>query len=94
MPLPGLSHRKGLRSSQNDPEAVMSGCMQSPPVDVKCGLSEHPSDEAVDAMLSHHWVGCNKYFYRSLARRALLHAAMQKPSQVTVLLYSSCGNVE
>ncbi len=59
--------------------------MLSDPLDLDATLSQLPQQTA-DAETRAAWSGCQKYMLRCVARRALLHSALNTPSQVDALL--------
>ncbi|XP_003200751.2 midasin [Danio rerio] len=86
----GLSYRKGLtwsRTADSD-ETV---CLQ--PVEIKVALSavktNDNSEQMLFAEMTNAWEGCEKYFYRSWARRNALLTALQSAVKELGL-----GNVE
>ncbi|XP_039980712.1 midasin isoform X5 [Xiphias gladius] len=86
----GLSYRKGLIwNSTADPEKTLS--MQ--PLEMSTALSAVSDQEQVENMLFTElltaWDGCQKYFYRSWARKMALQTALQHPAKELGL-----GNVE
>ncbi|XP_066547692.1 midasin isoform X2 [Amia ocellicauda] len=86
----GLSYRKGLTWNRAaDPEESLS----LPPLELKNALLVVTGADEQESMLfgeiSAAWDGCQKYFYRSLARRTTLQTALQTPAKEVGL-----GNVE
>ncbi|RXM29707.1 Midasin [Acipenser ruthenus] len=86
----GLSYRKGLAWTRTaDPEETL----RLHPLDLKNALSVVNSTDRQENMLfaemAAAWNGCQKYFYRSLARRVGLQAALLTPAKELGL-----GNVE
>ncbi|XP_077018521.1 midasin isoform X2 [Tamandua tetradactyla] len=86
----GLSYRKGLvwARSKNPQEML-----HLHPLDLQSALSIVSSTQVADSRLcseiSSSWDGCQKYFYRSLARHARLNAALATPAKEM-----SVGSVE
>ncbi|XP_062857908.1 midasin [Trichomycterus rosablanca] len=86
----GLSYRKGLTWGRTaDPEEPL--CLH--PIEMKTTLSALRTQEHTENMLfdemSGAWDGCQKYFYRSWARRNAMQAALQSAVKELGL-----GNVE
>ncbi|XP_030054953.1 midasin [Microcaecilia unicolor] len=86
----GLSYRKGLVWSRSkDPQDVL----YLHPLNLRSALalvnSAPESDSILHIELSSTWDGCEKYFYRSLARHARLKAAFSTPAKEIGL-----GNIE
>ncbi|XP_036943295.1 midasin isoform X1 [Acanthopagrus latus] len=86
----GLSYRKGLMWNRTaDP--VKSLCMQ--PLEMNTALSAVRNQEQAESMLFTElltaWDGCQKYFYRSWARRTALQTALQHAAKELGL-----GNIE
>ncbi|TSL47560.1 Midasin [Bagarius yarrelli] len=86
----GLSYRKGLTWNRTaDPEEPLF--LQ--PVEIRTTLTALKTQEPTENMLFNQmtgtWDGCQKYFYRSWARRNALQAAMQ-----TAVKELGLGNVE
>lgn len=86
----GLSYRKGLTWSRTaDPDETV--CLQ--PVEMKVALSavktKDNSEQTLFAEMTNAWEGCEKYFYRSWARRNALLTALQSAVKELGL-----GNVE
>ncbi|XP_051581140.1 midasin isoform X2 [Myxocyprinus asiaticus] len=86
----GLSYRKGLTWGRTaDPEETLS--LQ--PIEMKTALSAVKTQDNTEHMLfaeiTNAWEGCEKYFYRSWARRNAMMTALQ--SSVKEL---GLGNVE
>ncbi|XP_061423759.1 LOW QUALITY PROTEIN: midasin [Lethenteron reissneri] len=77
----GLSYRKGLtvaRISSDDE------WMSLPPVDVPTALRQAPLGESLKGMVEHverSWTDCQRYFYRSVARRCGLRTVLTAPSK-------------
>ncbi|KAM4522940.1 midasin [Odontesthes bonariensis] len=74
----GLSYRKGLIWNRaSDPKQTL--CLQ--PLDLTIALSAVKNQEPAESMLFTEilaaWDGCEKYFYRSWARRTALQTALQ-----------------
>ncbi|XP_053447165.1 midasin isoform X2 [Nycticebus coucang] len=78
----GLSYRKGLAwvRSKNPQEML-----HLHPLDLRSALSiisnAHEADSRLLTEISSSWDGCQKYFYRSLARHARLSAALTAPAK-------------
>uniref|UniRef100_T1J0I3 Midasin n=1 Tax=Strigamia maritima TaxID=126957 RepID=T1J0I3_STRMM len=75
----GISYRKGLIlwKENNATEFV-----HLPPVDIEVSLQMVESkfnQTEINKCLTSVWNGCAKYFYRSVARLALLHTASENP---------------
>ncbi|XP_048240547.1 midasin-like [Haliotis rufescens] len=66
----GLSYRKGLTMAEDTGKAMLVS-----PIDVVAGVEEESTE------LSGLWSGCLKYYYRCVARRARLTAALHTPSK-------------
>ncbi|TKS75776.1 Midasin MIDAS-containing protein [Collichthys lucidus] len=86
----GLSYRKGLMWNRTaDPENTL--CM--PPLEMSTALSAVRNQEQAENMLFTElltaWDGCQKYFYRSWARRTTLQTALQNAAKEMGL-----GNIE
>ncbi|KAG2468110.1 MDN1 protein, partial [Polypterus senegalus] len=86
----GLSYRKGITWSRTvDPNDIM----YINPLDLKGALNVVKSNTEPEKMIFAEipavWDGCQKYFYRSIARHACLREAFLKPSKELGL-----GNVE
>uniref|UniRef100_A0A665VA47 Midasin n=1 Tax=Echeneis naucrates TaxID=173247 RepID=A0A665VA47_ECHNA len=86
----GLSYRKGLMWNRTaDPEKTL--CIQ--PLEMNTALSAVSNQEQAESMLFTEllsaWDGCQKYFYRSWARKTALLTALQHPAKELGL-----GNVE
>ncbi|KAM6915471.1 midasin [Xenentodon cancila] len=86
----GLSYRKGLTWNRTaDP--VKTLCMQ--PVEMMPALSaagnQDPAESMLFAELLTAWDDCQKYFYRSWARRTALQTALQNASKEL-----GVGNIE
>ncbi|NXJ64381.1 MDN1 protein, partial [Rostratula benghalensis] len=78
----GLSYRKGLSWSRSqDSQEVL----YLPPLDLRSALgvvnSTHELDATLLTEISSAWDGCQKYFYRSLARHSRLQAALLAPAK-------------
>ncbi|XP_075410883.1 midasin isoform X2 [Tenrec ecaudatus] len=86
----GLSYRKGLAWARSKSPQEM---LHLHPLDLRSALSivSNPpeADSSLLTEISSTWDGCQKYFYRSLARHARLHAALASPVKEMGL-----GNVE
>ncbi|XP_008565442.1 PREDICTED: midasin [Galeopterus variegatus] len=86
----GLSYRKGLAwvRSKNPQEML-----HLHPLDLRSALSIVSSTQEADSRLlteiSSSWDGCQKYFYRSLARHTRLNTALTTPAKEMGM-----GNVE
>ncbi|XP_012665398.1 midasin [Otolemur garnettii] len=78
----GLSYRKGLAwvRSKNPQEML-----HLHPLDLRSALSivssTHEANSRLLTEISSSWDGCQKYFYRSLARHARLTAALAAPAK-------------
>ncbi|XP_029451275.1 midasin isoform X2 [Rhinatrema bivittatum] len=86
----GLSYRKGLTWSRSkDPQDMLS----LHPLNLRSALAilsgAHELDSMLHVELSSAWDGCEKYFYRSLARHARLQTALSSPAKEIGL-----GNIE
>ncbi|XP_042247008.1 midasin [Thunnus maccoyii] len=86
----GLSYRKGLTWNRTaDPEKTL--CMQ--PLEMSTALSAVRNQEQAESMLFTElltaWDGCQKYFYRSWARRTAMLTALQHAAKELGL-----GNIE
>ncbi|KAM9840331.1 midasin [Aulostomus maculatus] len=86
----GLSYRKGLTWNRTaDPERTL--CMH--PLEMSTALSAVRNQEPAESMLNTEllaaWDGCQKYFYRSWARRTALQTALQHAAKELGL-----GNIE
>ncbi|KAG8524470.1 Midasin, partial [Galemys pyrenaicus] len=78
----GLSYRKGLTWARSkSPQEIL----HLHPLDLRSALSIVSSTQETDSRLlaeiSSSWDGCQKYFYRSLARHARLSAAFTAPAK-------------
>uniref|UniRef100_A0A8C3UQS1 Midasin n=1 Tax=Catharus ustulatus TaxID=91951 RepID=A0A8C3UQS1_CATUS len=78
----GLSYRKGLSWSRSeDYQEVLYLC----PLDLCSALAamncSHELDATLLAEISSAWDGCQKYFYRSLARHSRLQTALLAPAK-------------
>ncbi|XP_032340488.1 LOW QUALITY PROTEIN: midasin [Camelus ferus] len=86
----GLSYRKGLAWARSKNPQEM---LHLHPLDLRSALSIVSSTQEADSRLlaeiSSSWDGCQKYFYRSLARHARLTAALAAPAKEM-----GVGNVE
>ncbi|XP_014636596.1 PREDICTED: midasin [Ceratotherium simum simum] len=86
----GLSYRKGLAWARSKNPQEM---LHLHPLDLRSALSIVSSSQEADSRLlteiSSSWDGCQKYFYRSLARHARLSAALAAPAKEM-----GVGNVE
>uniref|UniRef100_A0A8C3A899 Midasin n=1 Tax=Cyclopterus lumpus TaxID=8103 RepID=A0A8C3A899_CYCLU len=81
----GLSYRKGLTWNRTvDPEQTL--CMQ--PLEMSTALSAVRNQELFTELLT-AWDGCQKYFYRSWARRTTMQTALQQAAKELGL-----GNIE
>ncbi|XP_008936093.1 PREDICTED: midasin, partial [Merops nubicus] len=78
----GLSYRKGLSWSRSKDCHEM---LYLRPLDLCSALSAVDCTQGLDAMLlteiSSAWDGCQKYFYRSLARHSRLQTALLAPAK-------------
>ncbi|XP_060061378.1 midasin [Erinaceus europaeus] len=78
----GLSYRKGLTWTRSKNPQEM---LHLHPLDLRSALSIISSTQEADSRLltkiSSSWDGCQKYFYRSLARHARLSAALAAPAK-------------
>uniref|UniRef100_A0AAR2IVI6 Midasin n=1 Tax=Pygocentrus nattereri TaxID=42514 RepID=A0AAR2IVI6_PYGNA len=79
----GLSYRKGLTWGRTvDPEEPL--CLQ--PIEMSTALSSVRTQDYTETTLfsemSSAWDGCQKYFYRSWARRNAMQAALQTAAKV------------
>uniref|UniRef100_A0A452IL40 Midasin n=1 Tax=Gopherus agassizii TaxID=38772 RepID=A0A452IL40_9SAUR len=79
----GLSYRKGLAWSRSkDPQDML--CLH--PLDLHSALAlvncTHELDAKLLTEISSVWDGCQKYFYRSLARHSRLQTALLAPAKV------------
>ncbi|KAM4633655.1 midasin [Polymixia lowei] len=86
----GLSYRKGLAWNRTaDPEKTL--CMQ--PLEMTTALSTVSAQDKAENMLftelTAAWDGCQKYYYRSWARRSALQTALQTAAKELGL-----GNIE
>ncbi|XP_062266826.1 midasin [Platichthys flesus] len=86
----GLSYRKGLVWNRTaDPEKTL--CMQ--PLEMSTALSAASNQEQAENTLFTEllaaWDGCQKYFYRSWARKTVMLTALQQPAKELGL-----GNIE
>ncbi|XP_035880357.1 midasin isoform X5 [Phyllostomus discolor] len=86
----GLSYRKGLAWARSkNPQEFL----HLRPLDLRSSLSIVSSTQEADSRLlteiSSSWDGCQKYFYRSLARHARLGAALAAPAKEM-----GVGNIE
>ncbi|KAI5256381.1 Midasin [Manis pentadactyla] len=86
----GLSYRKGLAWARSKNPQEM---LHLHPLDLWSALSIVSSTQEADSRLlteiSSSWDGCQKYFYRSLARHARLSAALATPAKEM-----GVGNIE
>ncbi|XP_018599206.2 midasin isoform X2 [Scleropages formosus] len=86
----GLSYRKGLTWARS---ASQEETLCLPPLDVATALSTVRTTEETEKKLFEEmmmaWEGCEKYFYRSWARRNALQTALQSAAKELGL-----GNVE
>ncbi|XP_036622954.1 midasin [Trichosurus vulpecula] len=88
----GLSYRKGLTWARSkDPQNIL----HLHPLDLRSALSivgnMQESDARLLAEISSSWDGCQKYFYRSLARHLRLQAAFLAPSkEIGVSIIDRC----
>ncbi|XP_049753260.1 midasin [Elephas maximus indicus] len=86
----GLSYRKGLAWARSKNPQEM---LHLHPLDLRSTLSIVSNTQEADSRLlteiSSSWDGCQKYFYRSLARHARLNVALATPVKEVGL-----GNVE
>ncbi|XP_048209797.1 midasin isoform X2 [Perognathus longimembris pacificus] len=87
----GLSYRKGLAWARSKSPQEM---LYLHPLDLKSALSLVSNTPEADATrllteIASLWDGCQKYFYRSLARHARLNAALATPAKELGL-----GNIE
>ncbi|XP_069866566.1 midasin isoform X1 [Dipodomys merriami] len=87
----GLSYRKGLAWARSKSPQEM---LYLHPLDLQSALSLVSNTPEADATrllteISSSWDGCQKYFYRSLARHARLNAALATPAKEMGL-----GNIE
>uniref|UniRef100_A0A8I3X1N2 Midasin n=1 Tax=Callithrix jacchus TaxID=9483 RepID=A0A8I3X1N2_CALJA len=78
----GLSYRKGLAWARSkNPQELL----HLHPLDLRSALSIVSSTREADSRLlteiSSSWDGCQKYFYRSLARHARLNTALATPAK-------------
>uniref|UniRef100_A0A452IKR6 Midasin n=1 Tax=Gopherus agassizii TaxID=38772 RepID=A0A452IKR6_9SAUR len=78
----GLSYRKGLAWSRSkDPQDML--CLH--PLDLHSALAlvncTHELDAKLLTEISSVWDGCQKYFYRSLARHSRLQTALLAPAK-------------
>ncbi|XP_028997386.1 midasin [Betta splendens] len=77
----GLSYRKGLTWQRTeDPEETL--CI--PPLEICIALSAVNKEQAENTLfteMSRAWDGCQKYFYRSWARKIALQSALQHPAK-------------
>ncbi|XP_037374649.1 midasin [Talpa occidentalis] len=78
----GLSYRKGLTWARSKSPQEM---LHLHPLDLRSALSIVSSTQEAESKLlaeiSSSWDGCQKYFYRSLARHARLSAAFTAPAK-------------
>ncbi|XP_055981327.1 midasin [Sorex fumeus] len=78
----GLSYRKGLTWARSKNPQEM---LHLHPLDLRSALSIVSSTQQAESRLlaeiSSSWDGCQKYFYRALARHARLSAALAAPSK-------------
>ncbi|XP_035851556.1 midasin isoform X1 [Sander lucioperca] len=86
----GLSYRKGLTWNRTaDPEQTL--CMH--PLEMSTALSAVRNQEQAESVLFTElltaWDGCQKYFYRSWARRTSMQTALQQAAKELGL-----GNIE
>uniref|UniRef100_A0A8B9KSV2 Midasin n=1 Tax=Astyanax mexicanus TaxID=7994 RepID=A0A8B9KSV2_ASTMX len=78
----GLSYRKGLTWARTaDPEEPL--CLQ--PIEMQTALSAVRAKEPLFAEMTSAWDGCQKYFYRSWARRNAMQAALLSAAKVCIL---------
>ncbi|XP_063299642.1 midasin [Pelobates fuscus] len=86
----GLSYRKGLAWMKTKPLQDMLSLL---PLDLHCAMAKSKKNLKINAMLITElcmtWDGCQKYFYRSLARNSKLEAAFASPAKELGL-----GNIE
>ncbi|MBZ3875424.1 Midasin, partial [Sciurus carolinensis] len=86
----GLSYRKGLAWARSKTPQEM---LHLHPLDLRSALSIVSSTQEADSRLlteiSSSWDGCQKYFYRCLARHARLNIALATPAKEMGL-----GNIE
>ncbi|XP_034555077.1 midasin [Notolabrus celidotus] len=78
----GLSYRKGLTWNRTaDPEKTL--CLQ--PLELSTALSavrnQEPAESTLFSELVTAWDGCQKYFYRSWARRTAMQTALQNAAK-------------
>ncbi|XP_078798874.1 midasin isoform X2 [Oryzias latipes] len=74
----GLSYRKGLTWSRTtDPEKTLSIQPLEMKPAVTIGSTQDPAENMLLTELLTAWDGCQKYFYRSWARRTALQTALQ-----------------
>ncbi|KAJ8008932.1 hypothetical protein DPEC_G00083550 [Dallia pectoralis] len=86
----GLSYRKGLNWNRTaDPEETL--CLQ--PLELQTALAavktQEPTENSLFTELNSAWDGCQKYFYRSWARRMTMMTALGSPAKELGL-----GNIE
>lgn len=86
----GLSYRKGLTWARSkNPQEIL----HLHPLDLRSALSIVSGPQEADSRLlteiSSSWDGCQKYFYRSLARHSRLNVALAAPAKELGM-----GNVE
>ncbi|XP_066110370.1 midasin isoform X3 [Saccopteryx bilineata] len=78
----GLSYRKGLAWARSKNPQEM---LHLRPLDLRSALSIVSSSQEADSRLlaeiASSWDGCQKYFYRSLARHSRLGAALTAPAK-------------
>ncbi|XP_054990862.1 midasin [Sorex araneus] len=78
----GLSYRKGLTWARSKNSQEM---LHLHPLDLRSALSIVSSTQQAESRLlaeiSSSWDGCQKYFYRALARHARLSAALAAPNK-------------
>ncbi|XP_019064368.1 midasin isoform X2 [Fukomys damarensis] len=86
----GLSYRKGLTWARSK---NLQELLHLHPLDLRRALSMvsgmQEADSRLLAEISSSWDGCQKYFYRSLARHTRLNAALATPAKEM-----SMGNIE
>ncbi|XP_074663211.1 midasin-like [Tubulanus polymorphus] len=73
----GLSYRKGIIELEGRSNSDLMTC---PVLDLQAALLSIIHQRCDDELLS-TWEGCQKYFCRCIARRALLHTSLQTPSK-------------
>uniref|UniRef100_A0A8B9J147 Midasin n=1 Tax=Amazona collaria TaxID=241587 RepID=A0A8B9J147_9PSIT len=83
----GLSYRKGLSWSRSKDYHEM---LYLHPLDLNSALGvvnrTHELDATLLTEISSAWDGCQKYFYRSLARHSRLQTALLAPAKVKTLI--------